>query len=160
MSAKRNGADSGAAVDELRDDIAQTRADLGGTVGALAEKTDVKKQARKAKERAADQMGESARRHPVRWGGIVAGLLAAVAAIGALRWRQSRRPKNRAERVWHDVKSRAKDVQKDVKSRAKDVQKDVKSRAKDVRKDARSKARGVKRDAKRAALQMKGRMSR
>jgi len=111
MNAEKN-----AAVDELRDDLTRTREDLGGTVGELAERTD------------------ATTRRAVRWGGgIVAGL--AAAAIGVLRWRQSRnKPKNRAERMWRDVKGRANHA----------------------REDARSKAR----DAKRAAGKMKNKLSR
>jgi len=55
---KKNGADSGVAVDELRDDIARTRGDLGDTVGALADKADVKKRAKKRAQEAADDMGD------------------------------------------------------------------------------------------------------
>jgi Protein of unknown function (DUF3618) len=98
-------ADKNAAVDELRDDITRTREDLGGTVSELAERTD------------------TTTRRSLRWGGgIVAGLAAAAAAIGVLRWRQSRnKPKNRAERMWRDVKSRATDARKDAKSKARDA---------------------------------------
>src|SRR5689334_22072860 len=99
MSPKKNGA-----VDELRDDIARTRTDLGGTVSELADRTD------------------TTTKKTVRWGSLVAGLVAAAAAIGALRWRQSRnKPKNRAERVWRDVKGRAKDARKEAKNKTRDA---------------------------------------
>ena len=126
---------------DLRDDITQTRGDLGGTVGALADKADLKKRARKAKQDAQDnveQLTESAQRHPMRWGSLVAGVAAAIAAVGALQWRRSRRPKNRAERMWSDAKGRAKGARKDV----------VRS------------ARGMTKDAKRTAKRVKNRMSR
>ena len=106
-----------ATVDELRDDLTRTRSDLGGTVSELAERTD------------------TTTRKSIRWGGgILAGLVAAAAAIGALRWRQSRKPKNRAERVWRDVKGRAN--------------------------GARTEARNKTRDAKRVASKMKSKLSR
>jgi Protein of unknown function (DUF3618) len=133
-SSKKNGVGSGVAVDDVRDDVARTRADLSGTVGALADKADVKTRAKNRAKEAADDFGDSARRHPVRWGGLVAGLVAAAAAIGALRWRRSRTPKSRAERLWHGVTERTN--------------------------DARKKARGMTKDAKRATRRMKGRLSR
>jgi len=95
MSSKK----SGVAVDELRDDINKTRAELGDTTEALAGKT-----------RSAGKMS---------LGAIVAGIVAAAAAIGAMRWRKSRQtPKNRAKRMWKDARGKAKDVQKDMKSQA------------------------------------------
>ena len=95
MSSKK----SGVAVDELRDDINKTRAELGDTTEALAGKT-----------RSAGKMS---------LGAIVAGIVAAAAAIGAMRWRKSRQtPKNRAKRMWKDAKGRAKDARKDMKSQA------------------------------------------
>jgi len=98
MSSKK----SGVAVDELRDDINKTRAELGDTTEALAGKT-----------RSAGKMS---------LGDIVAGIVAAAAAIGAMRWRKSRQtPKNRAKRMWKDARGKAKDVQKDVKSQARKV---------------------------------------
>ena len=96
MGSKKSG---GVAVDELRDDIDKTRTDLGETTGALADKT-----------KSAGRVGI---------GAIVAGVVAAAAAIGALRWRKSRQtPKNRAKRMWKDAKGKAKDVRKDMKSQA------------------------------------------
>jgi len=99
MSSKKSG---GVAVDELRDDINKTRTDLGETTEALAGKT-----------RSAGK---------VSLGAIVAGIVAAAAAIGAMRWRKSRQtPKNRAKRMLKDARGKAKDVRKDMKSQARKV---------------------------------------
>ena len=99
MSSKKSG---GVAVDELRDDINKTRTDLGETTEALADKT-----------RSAGK---------VSLGAIVAGIVAAAAAIGAMRWRKSRQtPKNRAKRMLKDARGKAKDVRKDMKSQARKV---------------------------------------
>jgi hypothetical protein len=112
-------------VDDLRDEIAQTRADLGHTVEALAAKADVKARLQegaaeakaKAKVKAAEvgdklkdgardaatagtalagraqdkavQVRDDARRHPVPYGVIAAGLLGAVAAV--VIWRRRSR---------------------------------------------------------------------
>jgi hypothetical protein len=106
MSGKKTGS-----VDELRDDIETTRGQLGETAGALADKADMP-----------SRVGETARRHPVGLGTILAGVVAAVAAIGALRWRKSRqKPKNKAKRMWRDAKGKARDVKKDVEGRARKV---------------------------------------
>lgn len=90
MSGKKSGAN---AVDDLRQDIRGTRGDLGDTVTTLHEKTG---------------MATSTGRRVAGWGGAFLGVLAGVAAIGALRWRKARKsPKSRAQRAWRDVKSRA-----------------------------------------------------
>jgi hypothetical protein len=121
MSPKKSDTSAGVAVHDLRDDITRTREDLGGTVGALADKADMKRRARTAKARGQErieEMGESARRHPVRWGGAIAGLLAALAAVGTLRWRRSRQPKSRTERMWRGVKDRAGDARRSARRTA------------------------------------------
>jgi len=123
MSGKKSDRNGGVAVDELRDDVARTRKQLGETTETLVDRADIKGRA-----------VESARQNRVSLGAAVAGLAAAVAAIGAWRWRKARQtPKSRTERLWRDVKSRARDARKDVKSRARDARKDVKSRARDAR---------------------------
>jgi len=131
MSDKKAGANASVAVDDLRDDIAATREELGQTAGALADKADVKAKARQVKARgqeAAEQVGESARRHPMRWGTVVAGILAGIAAIGAMRWRKARQtPKSRAKRAWRDAKSRVREA-KGRLDIAKDRLGDVKDR--------------------------------
>jgi hypothetical protein len=101
-----SGKNARVAVDDLREDIATTRHDLGETAGALTDKADEAK-------------GKAAK---VGLGTMVAGLIAAVAAFGALRWRKSRqKPKNRAKRMWRDAKGKARDVKKDVEGRARKV---------------------------------------
>jgi hypothetical protein len=53
---------------------------------------------------AVDEVDDSMRRKPGRWGAVGAGLLAAVAAAGVLRWRRRRQtPKSRAARAWHRI---------------------------------------------------------
>jgi uncharacterized protein DUF3618 len=103
MSEKKAGANAGAVVDDLRDDLTHTRKDLGDTMSTLSEKADVK-------ERVADtthQVGESVRRRPGSWAAAAAGVLAGAAAIATLRWRKARQaPKSRAERAWHGVTKR------------------------------------------------------
>ena len=100
-----SGKNARVAVDDLRDDIATTRQGLGETAGALADKADGKSRAGK-----------------VGFGTIVAGVVAAAAAIGALRWRKSRQtPKSRAKRMWRDAKGKARDVKKDMGGRARKV---------------------------------------
>jgi hypothetical protein len=97
-----SGKNARVAVDDLRDDIGTTRQHLGETAGALADKADGKSRAGK-----------------VGLGAIAAGIAAAVAAIGALRWRRSRQtPKSRAKRMWRDAKGRARGVKKDMEGRA------------------------------------------
>jgi len=57
-----------------------------------------------------EEVGDSMRRRPSRWGTAGAGLLAAVAAVGVLAWRRQRKPRTpreKVERVWRDAKSRA-----------------------------------------------------
>jgi hypothetical protein len=116
----KNGAKIGTdnLVGDLREDIAETRGALAGTADGLAGKVDgkartrdavqrVATQARDGGQQAADEVGESVRRHPARWASIGAGLVAAAAAVGALRWRQARRtPRRRAERTWRTVAKR------------------------------------------------------
>jgi Protein of unknown function (DUF3618) len=72
MSGKKKPAEE-AAIQELRSDIAETRTDLGETVEALAAKTDVR-----------ERVKESVRRRPARWGLVVAGVVAALTAVGVL----------------------------------------------------------------------------
>jgi hypothetical protein len=89
---------SGTAVDEGRHNLAETRDELSG-IGE-----------------------EFGHKHQVRWAGVAAALAAAVAAIGALRWRRSRQqPKNRVERAWRDVKRGAKGAGKETKRMAKSM---------------------------------------
>ncbi len=86
---KKSGAN---AVDDLRDSTRHTREDLGDTVTALRRKADLKMpKARKAGG----------------WAGAVLGVVAGATALGVLRWRQNRnKPRNRAERMWRDMKGR------------------------------------------------------
>ena len=114
MTARQNGAKAGAAVDDIRDDIAATRDDLGDTVGALADKADVKGRAkgaaRKAKTMAREGTEEAvdqARRRPGWLATAGAGMIAAATAVGVLRWRRNRqKPQNRAKRMWRSVSDR------------------------------------------------------
>lgn len=89
-----------ATVAELRSDIAETRAELGDTVEALAAKADVKERAketvretaavaRESGQQAVDRVEESVRRRPVSWGLVVTGVIAAVVAISVLTRRRS-----------------------------------------------------------------------
>jgi hypothetical protein len=102
MSTKKKPAEE-AALDELRSDIVETRTDLGETVEALAAKTDVKGRAketvretaaaaRESGQQAVDRVEDSIRRRPGSWSLAVTAVIAAVAAIGVLRWRRSRTP--------------------------------------------------------------------
>lgn len=105
-------------VGDLSGDIAQTREALGDTATALADKTDVKTrtrevvrdavaQTREGGEQAVEQVGGAVRRHPAWWASIGAGVVAAAAAVGALRWRQARRtPQGRAARAWRAAADR------------------------------------------------------
>jgi ElaB/YqjD/DUF883 family membrane-anchored ribosome-binding protein len=105
-------------VGDLGGDIAETREILGDQAEALAEKADVKTRTRDAVRAAAVQTREggqqavervdgSVRRHPAWWASFGAGVVAAAAAAGALRWRQARRtPRSRAARAWHGVTDR------------------------------------------------------
>jgi ElaB/YqjD/DUF883 family membrane-anchored ribosome-binding protein len=91
-----------ATVAELRSDIAETRAELGDTVEALAAKADVKERAketvretaaaaRASGQQAVDRVEDSVRRRPVSWGAVLAGGIAAVVAISVLTRRRSQR---------------------------------------------------------------------
>jgi hypothetical protein len=91
-----------AAVHELRSNIAETRAELGNTVEALAAKADVKERAketvretaaaaRESGQQAVDRVEDSVRRRPVSWGLVVTGVIAAVVAISVLTRRRSQR---------------------------------------------------------------------
>ena len=98
---KKSG--NGVAVDDLRDEVHETRERLGGTAEALA-----------------DKAGSTRKRSMV--GAAVATVAAAAAALGAWRWRKSRQtPKSKAKRLWRDVKGRTRDVRKDVKGKAREV---------------------------------------
>jgi hypothetical protein len=99
MSTKKKPAEE-AAMDDLRSDIAETRADLGETVEALAAKTDVKERAketvretaaaaRESGQQAVDRVEDSVRRRPTSWALVVAGVIAAVTVITVLRRRRS-----------------------------------------------------------------------
>jgi hypothetical protein len=103
----------------LREDIAATRADLGGTVDALAAKTDVKTRASGAARRAASsvrdgsrqqavRVRESVRQRPGRWAGAGTGVAALAAAVaGAVLWQRNRRqPVSRGTRAWQAVTNR------------------------------------------------------
>src|SRR5262249_60158480 len=78
-------------TNELREDIADTRQNLG--VGT---------------HEATGQVTESARRHPVRWASVGTAMMAAAAAtVGVVRWRRSRRaPQGRAPRACQTVTKR------------------------------------------------------
>jgi len=104
MSGKKAGANAGAVVDELRDDITHTRAKLGDTMETLSDKTDVKGRVTDTTQ----QVGESVRRRPGTWAAAVAGLLAGTAAVAVVRWRKARQaPKSRAQRAWLQMKGQA-----------------------------------------------------
>ena len=120
----------GASVDELRADAQATRAELGRTAAALADKTDVKKRVGQAAQRTGQQaldktasaakqiQGQaqdkaarvrgSVRAHPAGWSGGAAGLLTmAGALIGLLAWRRARRSRvGRAKRAWRAATNR------------------------------------------------------
>lgn len=55
-----------------------------------------------------EQVGDSVRSRPGRWGTAGAGLLAAAAAVGVLVWRRRtpRTPREKAVRAWHDLTAR------------------------------------------------------
>jgi hypothetical protein len=84
MGAKDSATKTGAAVDELREDM--NREFDGG-------------------HKATGQMVESTRSHPARWASVGTVMVAAVAAtIGVLKWRRDRRtPQGRAKRAWRNV---------------------------------------------------------
>jgi Protein of unknown function (DUF3618) len=94
---KNHRADEPARTEELRADIANTRDDLGETVQALAAKTDVKERVstrvRDEVHRASDEVhrvSDEVRRRPGTWGAVLAGLVAAAAAIWMLSRRRGR----------------------------------------------------------------------
>lgn len=95
--------------EKVREDIAETRADLGQTVQALAEKTDVKARAKNASAQMSAQVQDVAAqtaqtaRKPTVWGPIGAGLLAAGTAVMWARRRRAKTPQSRAKRAWHKV---------------------------------------------------------
>jgi len=60
-SSTATGADESREPEEIRDDIEQTRDELGDTVAAMAEKTDVKKQAQAKAEELKGQATAKAR---------------------------------------------------------------------------------------------------
>jgi len=66
--------------DDMRDEIAQTRAEMGDTVAALAAKTDVKRQAHKAIDSAKVTAAEGAGRLKE----MISTHRAAVAGVGVL----------------------------------------------------------------------------
>jgi len=101
MSGKKSGAN---AVDDLRQDIRNTRGDLGDTVRTLHEKTT--------------SVTASTGRRAAGWGGAFLGVLAGAAAIGAMRWRKARKsPKGRAQRAWRGLKSELKSQARKTKAR-------------------------------------------
>lgn len=64
--------------EEIRDDIEQTREELGDTVAAMAEKTDVKKQAQAKAEELKGQAQQIAQENPMPMalaGAFLAGFL-------------------------------------------------------------------------------------
>jgi hypothetical protein len=83
MSGKKPG---GMSVDDVRDDIHNSRRDLSDTMAALSEK--------------------SSGRARAGWLAAAAGLLAGAAAVGTLRRRKARKtPKSRAQRAWRQMKT-------------------------------------------------------
>lgn len=114
-----NGSDSGRDLDALRQEIEQTRADLGETVQALAAKADVKARVRdsagqakarvlataaQAKEKvtssasqtavavrdSAGEAGHSARRNPVPVAAVAAGAAAILLVLLIIRGRRNK----------------------------------------------------------------------
>jgi hypothetical protein len=80
MGGKKSGVNAGS----LAEDVRETRTDLSGTMDTLAAKAHGKRRAGLA--------------------AAATGLLASVAAVGAMRWRKSRQaPKSRAERAWRGM---------------------------------------------------------
>jgi hypothetical protein len=72
-------------AEDVREDVARTRTELGETMQTLAEKSHTKRRA--------------------GWAAAATGLLAGVAAVGAMRWRKARQtPRGRAERAWRGMK--------------------------------------------------------
>jgi len=60
-SSTATGADESREPEEIREDIEQTREELGDTVAAMAEKTDVKRQAKAKAEELKGQAGAKAK---------------------------------------------------------------------------------------------------
>jgi hypothetical protein len=96
-------------TDAIRADIAETRAELGDTVEALAAKADVKARAKArakdtaqaATERAkdtAEQVGETVRRRPAPLAGALAAVAAAIGAVVMVRRRRA--AKTQARKRW------------------------------------------------------------
>lgn len=69
--------------EEIRAEIAQARHELGNTVAAVAEKTDVKQQARMKAEDMRGRIDATVREHPVPL--AVIGLLLALLVVRRLR---------------------------------------------------------------------------
>jgi ElaB/YqjD/DUF883 family membrane-anchored ribosome-binding protein len=76
-SSSATGADEPREPEEIREDIDQTREELGDTVAAMAEKTDVKKQAQAKAEELKGQAQRIAQENPpmALAGAFVAGFL-------------------------------------------------------------------------------------
>jgi hypothetical protein len=71
-----------------------------------------------------DEVGDSMRRTPGRWGSAGAGLLAAAAAVGVLIWRRQhkpRTPREKAARAWRDAKSKARTTARSTAGEARDA---------------------------------------
>lgn len=102
MTEQRVSQDGKPDVAVLRDEIKQTRAELGETMQALAAKADVKARAKESASRTATQLkqsagetaeraklavrdaGESARRNPTPWLAVGGAVLGAAILVGAL----------------------------------------------------------------------------
>ncbi len=81
MGEKKAGVNAG----DIAEDVRHTRTDLGQTMDALAENSHTKRRAGLA--------------------AAATGLLAGVAAVGAMRWHKARqKPRGRAERAWRGMK--------------------------------------------------------
>ncbi|MGC9665060.1 hypothetical protein ACNTMW_00705 [Planosporangium sp. 12N6] len=100
---------------EPRDNAADTRETLDGTVTAIADKAGATTRTRDTVQHVSTeaheggrQVGGTVRNHPARWASVGAGAVAATAAtVGALKWRQARRaPRSRAERIWRGMTKR------------------------------------------------------
>jgi hypothetical protein len=73
-------------TDALRAEIAQTRAELGRTIQALAERADVKSRVQQRVQHSVRQAGS----RPVPWLVLAAGATAAVAVLILMRGRRRR----------------------------------------------------------------------